>query len=31
MRDLCVGKYGFSNWATLAKVTKASDLVPSCD
>jgi len=30
MRDLYV-KYGFSNWDTLAKVTKISDVVPNCE
>ena len=30
MKEL-YAKYGFSNWDTLAKVTKTTDVVPNCD
>lgn len=30
MRELYAVKYGFPNWDMLAKLTKATDLVPSC-
>lgn len=31
MKDLYAVKYGVSNWDTLAKLTKASDVVPGCE
>ncbi|RXG86639.1 transporter substrate-binding domain-containing protein [Bradyrhizobium zhanjiangense] len=31
MKELYAVKYGFPNWDTIAKLTKASDLVPSCE
>ncbi|MGY4353022.1 ABC-type amino acid transport substrate-binding protein [Bradyrhizobium sp. GM7.3] len=31
MKELYTGKYGLADWDELAKLTKASDLVPSCN
>lgn len=31
MKELYAAKYGFPNWDTLVKLTKASDVEPSCD